>query len=445
MKTLVIGLDGAAPELLLDDDGLATIRSLMEIGCYGRLESLAPPAGVPGWMCLATGQNPGSLGVYGATRRTDRSYKTLAPVDSTAFEAPTLWDQATREGGKAILIGVPPSDPPIEVSDDDKAEFHRRVLEESRRQFQDARRRLENEPWDYFQFVETGLDRVQRAFWRWRDPEHALHEPDGPFQNIIRDYYRHLDEELAGLLDLLAEETVVLVVSTHGAQRLDGGFCLNEWLIREGLLTLRSYPDRVKPFDPLNVDWSRTKAWAEGGPHGRIFLNVKGREPEGTIDPRDQERVRDDLKAHLKTVVDPEGAPLGMLAYKPEEVYREVRGVAPDLIVHFDGLRWRAIGDIGHRAVHVRGKDAGLDDSAPAQHGAFALASPQLPPMGEIQGAGLLDIAPTLLDVTGRDRLPNLLGRSLIEGRNIQPPDGGTTPDDEDLIRERLRGLGYIG
>jgi len=442
MKTLVIGLDGASPEPLLDDDGLATIRSLMEVGCYGRLESVAPPASVPGWICLATGQNPGALGIYGATRRVDRSYKALEPVDSSAFQAPTLWDQAARDGGKAIVIGVPPAERPAAIADD-KAELYRRILEESRSRFQDARRRLENEPWDYFQIVETGLDRVQRAFWRWRDPEHALHEPDGPFQNAVRDYHRHLDEELAGLLDLLTEETVVLVVSTHGAQRLDGGFCVNEWLIREGLLKLRSHPDRVEPFERLDVDWARTKAWAEGGSHAQIFLNVKGREPEGTIEPADYERFRDDLKARLEA--EAEGAPLGTLAYRPEEVYREVRGVAPDLIVHFGGLRWTAIGGVGHRAFHVRGEGAGLDGSSPARLGAFVLASPQLPPMGEIQGAGLLDIAPTLLDLTGRDRLPNLLGRSLVEGRDIQPPGGEATPDDEELIRERLRGLGYIG
>lgn len=407
MKTLVIGLDGASPDFLLDDDGLSTIRSLMEIGCYGRLESVAPPASVPGWFCLATGQNPGSLGIYGATRRIDRSYKALEPVDWTALPAPTYWDQTVREGGKAIRIGGSPTDSSLEAS---------------RARFEDARR-LENESWDDFLFIETGLDQIQ------------------PLQDVVRDYYRRLDEELAAMLDLLAEETAVLVVSTHGAQRLDGGFCVNEWLIREGLLTLRSYPDRVEPLARLDVDWSRTQAWAEGGSHAQIFLNVKGREPEGTIDPADYERFRDELKARLEAVPDGEGKPLETLAYKPEDVYRLVRGVAPDLIVHFGGLRWSAIGDVGHRATHVPARAAG----APARQGAFVLASPQLPPLGEIQGAGLLDIAPTLLDVTGRDRLPNLLGRSLVEGRDFPNSDGGTTADDEELIRERLRGLGYLG
>ena len=81
MKILVIGLDSAAPELLLGDDRLATIRSLMEIGGYGRLESVVPPAALTGWLGLATGQDPGSLGVYGDLDRVDRSYRSPEPVN----------------------------------------------------------------------------------------------------------------------------------------------------------------------------------------------------------------------------------------------------------------------------------------------------------------------------------------------------------------------------
>ena len=62
MKILVIGLDCAAPELLLDEERLENLRRLMDAGCYGRLESIIPPITVPAWMCMATSQDPGSLG-----------------------------------------------------------------------------------------------------------------------------------------------------------------------------------------------------------------------------------------------------------------------------------------------------------------------------------------------------------------------------------------------
>jgi len=76
---------------------------------------------------------------------------------------------------------------------------------------------------------------------------------------------------------------------------MDGGICINEWLIRNGYLKLEAYPAVPTPIDKARVDWSATKAWGDGGYYGRLFLNVNGREPNGTLDPRDYEKVREDL------------------------------------------------------------------------------------------------------------------------------------------------------
>jgi predicted AlkP superfamily phosphohydrolase/phosphomutase len=420
MKILVIGLDSATPDVLLGDDRLATIRSLMEIGCHGRLESVVPAAGLPGWLGLASGKDPGALGVYGDRDRVDRSYKSPEIVDPRSIAAPTVWDQVVLAGGKSILVG----------GAFDRAPETDDVVETSRRRFAEVRRRLENEPWDYFQFIETGLDRIQRASWRRN-------------ADAIRDYYLHLDQELASLLDLLAEETVVLVASTRGAQRLEGGFRINEWLIREGLLTLRSYPDQPTPMAGLDVDWSQTKVWSDGGDDARLYLNVKGREPEGSIDPADCPRFRDDLKARLEATTDADGKPLGTRVFKPEEIYRGLRNVAPDLIAQFGGLSWCALHDVGRQTIHAHAADAGPDECNSARHGAFVLASPGLPPLGAIDDAHLLDLAPTLLQLGGYDPLPDARGRSLVEGRSEPPPSDPL--DDDELVRERLRGLGYIG
>ena len=77
MKILIIGLDCAAPEILLQNERLTNLRRLMDVGCYGRLESVIPPITVPAWMCMSTSQDPGSLGVYGFRNRTDHSYAGL--------------------------------------------------------------------------------------------------------------------------------------------------------------------------------------------------------------------------------------------------------------------------------------------------------------------------------------------------------------------------------
>lgn len=488
MKILVVGLDCAAPELLFGDERLENFRRLMELGCFGRLESVVPPITVPAWMCMATSQDPGSLGVYGFRNRTDHSYDGLSFVNAKSIRALTLWDQVAREGNRTVIIGVPPSFPPRKVNGisvgcfltpdtrtevythpasaaeeiaalvgeypvdvkgfrtSDKDWLRDQIYEMSRKHFQVVRHFLQNTEWDYFQFVEIGLDRIQHGFWAEHDPEHVLHEPGNPHREVIRDYYRYLDGELGSLLELLTDDTVVLVVSDHGARRLDGGFCVNEWLVREGLLVLDEYPTEVTPFAKLKVCWEKTRAWSEGGYYARVFLNVRGREPNGVVDPSEYQTVRDEIAERFRATVDPEGAPLGTLVFKPEEIYREVRNVAPDLIVHFGGLSWRSIGGVGYPTVHVRENDTGPDGCNHAQFGAFILAAPGGPLQGEVTGAHLLDIAPTLLELGGYEVPESMQGRSLLDAAGVVP--GG--PNDalaagEEIVRQRLSGLGYIG
>ncbi len=485
MKILVIGLDCAAPELLFGDERLENFRRLMDAGCYGRLESVIPPITVPAWMCMSTSQDPGSLGVYGFRNRVDHSYDRLGIVNSRSFDAVAIWDQVAREGGKSVLIGVPPSFPPrkvngisvgcfltpdttrdvfthpASVSDEirglggeylvdvkgfrtsDKAWLRDQIFEMSRKHFEVVRHFLKTAEWDYFQFVEIGLDRVHHGFWSHHDPQHVLHDPNTPYRDVIRDYYVYLDQEIGSILELLSDDTVVLVVSDHGARRLDGGFCVNEWLVREGLLVLKSYPEKVTTFEKLDVDWDKTKVWSEGGYYARVFFNVEGREPRGIIPQADYERFRDEIKARFEATTDDAGKLLGTTVFKPEEIYKTVRNVAPDLIVHFGGLAWRSVGGVGYPTIHVRENDTGPDDCNHDQFGAFILTASNSPLSGEIEGARLLDIAPTLLELGGYEVPPSMQGHSLLGGQ--KPVETSSQGDAADTVRDRLQGLGYLG
>jgi predicted AlkP superfamily phosphohydrolase/phosphomutase len=488
MKILVLGLDCAAPELLFGFEDLPNLRRLMDVGAYGRLESVIPPITVPAWMCMATSQDPGALGVYGFRNRVDHSYSGLDFTTSRSITEPAIWDHLAREGKRSIIVGVPPGFPPRRINGvavscfltpdtdknvfthppevsqeirqlvghypvdiqgfrtDNKAWLRDQIFAMSRTQFQVVRHLLKSREWDYFQFVDIGLDRIHHGFWKYHDPLHVLHEPNSPFRDTIHDYYRHLDREIGGVLELLTDDTVVLVVSDHGAQRLDGGYCVNEWLVREGLLVLKSYPREITPFAKLDVDWERTKVWSEGGYYARVFLNVKGQEPQGSIDPGDYESTRDEIAAKFKSTTNASGAPLGTLVFKPEEIYRKVCNVAPDLIVHFGGLYWRSIGGVGYSTIHVLENDTGPDDCNHAQFGSFILAAPTSPLRGEIAGAKLLDIAPTLLDLAGHEIPPSMQGQSLIAGKTALPGEESSyAPEDESIIRDRLSGLGYLG
>jgi predicted AlkP superfamily phosphohydrolase/phosphomutase len=487
MKILVVGLDCASPELLLCDERLTNFRRLMEAGCYGPLESVVPPFTVPAWMCMATSQDPGSLGVYNFRNRLDRSYDHAGIVNARSIGETTIWDQLAQQGKRSIVIGVPPAYPPRAVNGisvgcfltpdptkngythppevqktieqlvgqypvdvqgfrTDRKEWLRdEIYAMSRKQFTVVRHFLQNEEWDYLQFVEIGLDRLQHGFWSYHDPRHVKYVAGNPFEETVRDYYRHLDDEFGSLLELLTDDTIVLVMSDHGAQRLDGGFCVNDWLIREGLLVLKESPGQVTPFNQVEVDWSKTRVWSEGGYYAPVYFNVKGREPQGIIEPSDYEQFRDEVKARFEATVDPDGKPLGTLAFKPEEIYREVRNIAPDLIVHFGNLRWRSVGGVGYPTLHVRENETGPDDCNHSQHGAFILASSNIPLRGPLDDVRLLDMAPTLLDLAGYEIPTSMQGRSLVADRALEESSyTGCSDEDEAIIRERLSGLGYL-
>lgn len=485
MKILVAGLDCAAPEILLEDEQLPNIRRLMTHGCYGRLESVIPPITVPAWMCFATSKDPGSLGVYGFRNRADYSYDGLRIVDARSIRETTLWDRVAMEGGRSVVIGVPPSYPPRringisvgcfltpdtsqsvfthppEASDrirslvgqypvdvkgfrtDDKDWLRDQIYEMTERHFAVIRHFMETESWDYFQFVEIGLDRMHHGFWKHHDPSHRFHDPASPYRHTVIDYYRYLDHELGRVLERLDDDTLVLVLSDHGARALDGGFCINEWLQKEGFLALRTRPTEITRILDADIDWDHTTAWAEGGYYGRIFVNVEGREPHGTVAPADYERVRDNLKVRLENTVDDRGEPLGTLVFKPEDIYQTVNNIAPDLIAHFGGLAWRAIGGVGYPTIHVHENDTGPDDCNHAQYGAFVLAAPNVPAIGEMRGVRLLDMAPTILALADYEVPPSMQGRTILTAS--QGGDGPPALDDVEAVRRRLRGLGYIG
>src|SRR5246127_3282072 len=201
MKICVLGLDCAAPEIIFGDERLVNLRRLMDAGVYGRLESVYPPITVPAWMCMCSSEDPGSLGVYGFRNRVDHSYDKLGFANSASIKALAIWDQLAREGKRSIIVGVPPGYPPRKINGlavscfltpdtdknvfthppylsdelrklvghypvdaagfrtDDKAWLRDAIFAMSRTQFQVVRHLIQTKEWDYFHFVDIGLDR----------------------------------------------------------------------------------------------------------------------------------------------------------------------------------------------------------------------------------------------------------------------------------------------
>ena len=464
-KVMLIGLDCAEPSLVLERwrDELPTISGLMERGSYGRLTSVIPPITVPAWSCMMSSKTPGDLGVYGFRNRSDHTYDGGFIAMSTAIKEPRLWDYVTRAGGSSIVLSVPGCYPPrplngvmvgcfltpsleskytypaalkdeiaevvgeylFDTKDfrtEDKEYLLRQVYEMTDRRFELAEHLLETKPWTLFAMVEMGPDRMHHGFWKYMDAEHRKHEPGNAYESAILDYHRHVDGLIGKLLEHADDDTVVFVLSDHGAKRLDGGIRINEWLRREGLLATVAEPNGVTSLRDVGVDWSRTTAWGEGGYYARVFLNVAGREPEGTIPPEEYEAVRDDLARRIAEIPDDAGNPIPTAVYKPEDLYADPQGVAPDLIVVFGDLYWRSVGTIGgDEGIQTLENDTGPDDANHAQDGLYVVAGPGVEATGR-HDANLLDIAPTVLEILGIEVPAGMRGTSL--GRDLSAARG---------------------
>jgi predicted AlkP superfamily phosphohydrolase/phosphomutase len=458
-RVAVIGLDCATPTLLFDRYAgvMPNVRSLMEGSIHGNLSSITPPITVPAWACAMTGKTPGQLGIYGFRNRKDTSYEGLAIATSVAVKEPAVWDLLGEAGKRSLLIGVPPAYPvkPVEgwrVScfltppsadtytwpDDLKAEVVEEVgeyifdipnfrrqgaefvlqqcFEMTRRRFKVARRFVREKPWDFFMMVEMGLDRLHHVFWQYCDPDHPKYEPGNPFESAFEDYYRMLDGEVGSLVEALPGDAVTILMSDHGARAMTGGVCFNDWLIREGYLTVSERLDGPTPIAEAPIDWSRTTAWGDGGYYGRLFLNVKGREPEGVVAPGDLERVRDELRAKLESMSGPDGRSLGNRVIVPEDAYPEVQGVAPDLLVYFGDLKWRSVGTLNLESgeVFTYENDTGPDGANHDKQGVFVLRGLDGQPTGRTEGMNLVDVGPTLMKLYGLAEPDGVQGRSIL-------------------------------
>ncbi|MBW2454367.1 MAG: alkaline phosphatase family protein [Deltaproteobacteria bacterium] len=444
-RLVVIGLDCAPPALAFDQFAgeMPHLQGLMARGVWGPLESVIPPITIPAWACAVTGCDPGQLGIYGFHQRHDHSYDGTGLVDSTDLRQDTVWDVLSQAGEPVIVVGVPPSYPPRRVNGclvscfltpstahphtypaklgdeiaavvgdyafdvtDFRSADRSRLLAEIRAMTQQhfalLRHLLASRPWTFAMMVEIGLDRMHHAFWSCFDEAHHRHQADGPHQHALRDYYRLIDDELGTVLAELDDDTAVMVISDHGAKRLQGGIAINEWLMQQGYLTLTAQPTEPHGLDPNDVDWSHTRAWAAGGYCGRLFLNQRGREPEGTVDRSERDGLLERLERELLAIPNAQGQRMDTRVYRPEASYRECRNLPPDLVVYFGNLDYRAIGSVGHGTVHLTDNDTGPDGANHDTQGIFVATAPGLAPQSNLAGLKLVDCARAMLALLGR-------------------------------------------
>ncbi len=407
---LVIGLDCAEPSLVFERwrADLPNIARLMRQGSYRKMRSCDPPITVPAWSVMTSGKTPGELGVYGFRNRKSYNYDDKFVADGRAIKIPRLWDILTAAGKKSIVIGVPQTYPPKAINgylvsgiltppgavnftwparlgrhihknyphyqtdvpnfrQQNPASLLKQIYNMTSARFALARELIQKHAWDFFMLMEIGLDRMHHAFWQYMDPDSALFVPDSPFADAIFNYYKFLDAQIGELLPLCGDADV-LIVSDHGAQAMRGLFRLNQWLIDEGYLYLKKPVVDGQALDMRQIDWTKTRVWADGGYYGRIYFNVNGREPQGIVQEKDIPGLKKKIKKQLTGVIRPGGTTRLNRVLDPLEIYPRLNGIAPDLMLYMEDLALRVSVSLGE-TLFIKENDTGPDGANHAYHG----------------------------------------------------------------------------
>jgi predicted AlkP superfamily phosphohydrolase/phosphomutase len=366
---------------------------------------------------------------------------------------------------------------------------------------------LIKEDWDLFTVVFMATDPVQHYFWHCMS-ENVKHD-DCPHDMILRVYQR-VDSAIGDLLAEIDEYTVVMLLSDHGAGPLDTMVNLNRWLADHDWLQFYSATGRQKKrwrrllvdkamrlyknnfsselrarirrwlgarrFDQIKggvestlfssvIDWQKTQAYALGA-GGNIYLNVRGREPEGVIEPGQQyEEILEKLSSDLYTLIDPDtGANLLKKVWRREDLYKGPnQHLGPDLILEWSDYKYWGRGRYDVQNVPVFEKRYQMEFSdlvltgAHRRYGVLILYGPGVKTGFDMSKACIVDLAPTILaflNLPIPDDMDGLVLQDAFDEDAIKitytertQHKGKAqefTDSESEHISDRLRQLGYL-
>lgn len=426
------------------------------------------------------------------------------PSDDSDFcYPPTLAQELERTIGGYKVFG-PRSKENLDLA---LAGMHETVLMRLRA----AAHLLSNYDPQFMIMVLQETDSVQHRFWKYMDPDHPQYDAEGArrYGEAILEIYQRIDENLHLLLDQMDEDRVVIIMSDHGAGAIHRWLYLNNWLVRQGLIRFKRGPltelkralywlgytpgnamelamrlrlgltdraiGRVRQSgsskNPLfrlflsfaDVDWSRTRAYSLGGNMTGIYVNLRGREPEGCVEPgTEYEALRDEIIARLATLRDEEtGVQVATRIYRREELYAgPYLERAPDVIFETHDERYVSFGGQEFTANVVMAPSR-LFNGCHRRDGMVVLAGRYIRSGVRLGPHDIVDLAPTILHLLGYPVPANMDGRVMVEAlesdfleRNpvsvaegtweTAKEDTGFSRSEEAVIAERLKGLGYL-
>jgi predicted AlkP superfamily phosphohydrolase/phosphomutase len=369
---------------------------------------------------------------------------------------------------------------------------------------------MQSKPWDLFAVVYWDTDMVQHETWRLLDPNHPRHDPveaETRRDRILR-FHRKVDDDVGRLLTAAKpdDDTLIMVMSDHGFGPVHSFFLTNNWLASIGLLRFKRHPWTALKrllfsvgYTPLrmfriaralglgklrrqvrfqqkarlvnrmflsfdDVDWTQTQAFSIGS-FGQVYINLAGVHPQGIVQPGDDyEALRERIAEEALALRDPHThEPLVERVYRREEIYSgSYVGRTPDLIVQPRGWEYMAFGHADFGSNRLVEPIVGLSGHH-RPDGMLILAGAGVAPGTQLEGANIMDLAPTILHTLGLAVPQDLDGRVLSEAFDTRSPgarpvvysqadvykDHDSEPalsdEESEQVQDKLRGWGYAG
>ncbi|MCL4419762.1 alkaline phosphatase family protein, partial [Patescibacteria group bacterium] len=382
-------------------------------------------------------------------------------------------------------------------------EFYQEITEVTEKKFSYMMRLFEKESWDFFMAGFYYGDVLQHRFWQYMDPASEGFERNSHYSKIITNYMQMIDGYIGTFLERRPENCTMLIVSDHGLGYSKAKLDLNYWLYENNYMILKQ--DQIHAFNlpsirkynlyfiiqslykkldfiPIirslrnwfwkklpkgeriwqDVDWNNTKAY---GSWYSVFLNLKGREPNGIVEPgEDYYNLREEIIKKMMDFRDPvTKGPVFKKIWRKEEIYSgPYVEKLPDLVIEFtnDSLYWSTTAELapgskiidyttGYSGAHVR-------------NGILFGLGPGIRKALTVEGASLLDITPTILHLLDVSIPNNIDGRVLKEifesdsseykrevkytevPKTEEVIDESIAEEEDQRVKNRLRGLGYL-
>jgi predicted AlkP superfamily phosphohydrolase/phosphomutase len=419
----------------------------------------------------------------------------IVPNEQAAYTQPPELKQQIKEAGLAW---------PLYEFEGNRSRDPRKFLQDMR-YFDESRTQvvtwlMKTRPWNLVSFVIKTTDTTQHEVWHLLDPQHPRH--DAAMAAQVKDdivaYFQAMDACVGQLVQAAGPEATVVVMSDHGGGPFEKFFHVNNWLVSQGFLKFKRTPlSLVKRalfalgFAPItalkivnllklgkfrtnvkrgrgrgwmgqlflslrDVDWTRTQAFSIGN-FGQIYINTQSARPQGIVEPgAEYESVRDRVIAQALALRDPEsGDAVIRTAYKREELYHGARlPNAPDIILHTDRAKYVSFGHADFGSNQLIEPSIGQTGHH-TMDGIVILRGAGISAGSRIEGANIIDIAPTTLALMGLPVPAEMDGKVLFGAETRRQGEGETrrqgdveenpySEEDEAQVMERLRELGYV-